>query len=196
MTPRTASERALDELHTAANAIFREALEACNLDSAFDRRIRFEGDTLTRLLPEGSGTATLNLKDYRRIQVVAIGKAAVPMLGTLFARMQRRKGVRGVCCSPEIPAEKNWRIRYFEGGHPLPSHGSLAAAKAALAMLRKANKETLVIFLISGGSSALFDLPQDPEISLEDTMAFHQALIGSGAPITEINTVRKHFSAV
>jgi hydroxypyruvate reductase len=63
-------------------------------------------------------------------------------------------------------------------------------------MLRKARKDTLVFFLISGGGSALFDLPLDPRISLDDTIAFHQLLLASGAPISEINTLRKHFSAV
>jgi len=110
--------------------------------------------------------------------------------------MKRRQGLRGICCSGQIPPERNWRVRYFEGGHPLPSEGSFAAARATLALLRKARKDTLVLFLISGGASALFDLPIDPEITLEDTMVFHQALIASGAPITEVNTIRKHFSAV
>jgi hydroxypyruvate reductase len=63
-------------------------------------------------------------------------------------------------------------------------------------MLRKAKKDTLVFFLISGGGSAMFDLPLDPSISLEDTARFHQLLIESGAPIQEMNTLRKHFSAV
>jgi hydroxypyruvate reductase len=118
------------------------------------------------------------------------------MLNTLLKRMPRRQGLRGICCSSEIPSERNWRVRYFEGGHPLPSEGSFAAARATLALLRKARKDTLVFFLISGGASALFDLPLDSEINLEDAMGFHQALISSGAPITEVNIVRKHFSAV
>ena len=63
-------------------------------------------------------------------------------------------------------------------------------------MLRKARKDTLVFFLISGGGSAIFDLPLDPHISLDDTIAFHQLLLASGAPIGEMNTLRKHFSAV
>ncbi len=63
-------------------------------------------------------------------------------------------------------------------------------------MLRKARKDTLIFFLISGGGSAMFDLPLDPRISLDDTIAFHQLLLASGAPISEVNTLRKHFSAV
>jgi glycerate 2-kinase len=195
----TASERALESMHLTATAIFQDALNACNIESAFDRRIRFSGEKneiLTRLHPDGIGPDTLTLKDYSSIQVIAIGKAAHSMLDTLLSRMKRRSGVRGICCGTSIPEKKNWRIRYFEGGHPLPNEDSFAAARAALALLRKARKDTLVLFLISGGASALFDLPLDPDLTLEDAIGFHNALIGSGAPITEINTVRKHFSAV
>ena len=59
MTP--VSDTALDSLHATATEIFTGALEACNIESAFDRRIRFEGNTLQRLLPDGSGPDTINL---------------------------------------------------------------------------------------------------------------------------------------
>ena len=206
-TPRM--DEGFEPLHAAANSIFRSALDGCSIEAAFDRRIHFEGDRLERLLPEHApgvgphnrpGEVTgLDLKAFKRVYVIAIGKAAVPMLNTLLARMDRRRSLRGICCAGVIPvqrSERNWRMRYFEGGHPLPNEGSFAAARAALALLGKARRDTLVFFLISGGASALFDLPLDAEISLEDTMAFHQALIASGAPIAEINVIRKRFSAV
>jgi hydroxypyruvate reductase len=189
-------ETALDSLHLTATEIFTGAVEACNIASAFDRRIRFEGNTLHRLLPDGSGPATINLASYKRIFVVALGKAAGPMLEVLLERMKRRKGLRGIFCSNQLPRCRNWRFRYFEGGHPLPNEDSFAAARAALALLKKARKDTLIFFLISGGGSAMFDLPLDPHISLDDMIAFHQLLLASGAPIGEINTLRKHFSAV
>ncbi len=194
MTP--VSDSALDTLHTTATAIFTGALEACNIASAFDRRIRFEGNTLHRLLPDGSGPASIDLGAYKKIFVIALGKAAGPMLDTLLSRMSRRKGMRGICCTNELPKARNWRFRYFEGGHPVPNEDSFAAARAALAMVKKAKKDTLIFFLISGGGSAMFDLPLDPHISLDDTIAFHELLLGSGAPISEVNTLRKHFSAV
>ncbi len=50
-----------------------------------------------------------------------IGKAAAPMLDVLMERMKRRKGVRGMFCSGSLPKRRNWRFRYFEGGHPLPN---------------------------------------------------------------------------
>jgi hydroxypyruvate reductase len=194
MTP--ASDSALDTLHATATEIFTGAIGACNIASAFDRRIRFEGNTLHRLLPDGSGPASICLSNYKKIFVIALGKAAAPMLDTLLSRMSRRLGLRGICCSNQLPRSRDWRFRYFEGGHPLPNEESFRAARAALAMLKRARKDTLVLFHISGGGSAIFDLPLDPRISLDDTIAFHELLLASGAPISEINTLRKHFSAV
>src|SRR6266567_162500 len=194
MTP--VSDLVFDTLHSTATEIFTGALAACNIESAFDRRMRFDGNVVRRLLPDGSGPEAVDLSSYRRVFVIALGKAAVPMLDVLLAKMKRRKGLRGICCTNQQPRSRNWRIRYFEAGHPLPNEESFAAARATLALLRKARKDTLVFFLISGGGSAMFDLPLDATIGLDDTMAFHQALLASGAPIGEINTLRKHFSAV
>ncbi len=186
----------LNQLHASATQIFTGALESCNISAAFDRRIRFEGSRMIRLVPDGSGPEVIDLDHYKRIFVIAIGKAATPMLEVLLNRMERRRGLRGICCSNNLPQEHNWRFRYFESGHPLPNQESFAAARATLHLLKKARKDTLVFFLISGGGSAMFDLPLDPTITLEDTIAFHQLLLASGAPINEINTLRKHFSAV
>src|SRR5580693_1930824 len=190
------SDATLEAMHTAATEIFTGALKACDIPSAFDHRLRFEGHKLHRLMPDGSGPAVIDLSAYKRIFVVAIGKAAGPMLQVLLDRMKRRKGLRGICSTNQPPTARNWRFRYFEGGHPLPNEDSFSAARAVLALLRKAKKDTLVFFLISGGGSAMFDLPLDPHISLDDTIIFNQLLIASGAPINEVNTLRKHFSAV
>jgi glycerate 2-kinase len=194
MTP--VSDAALEVMHTTATEIFSGAIKACDIPSAFDHRLHLEGNKFSRLMPDGSGPDVIDLSAYRRIFVIAIGKAAGPMLQVLLDRMKRRKGLRGICCTDQIPTVRNWRVRYFEGGHPLPNQDSFAAARAALALLRKARKDTLVFFLISGGGSAIFDLPLDSEITLDETIAFHQLLLASGAPINEVNTLRKHFSAV
>ncbi len=194
MTP--VNDVMLEPLHTTVADIFTGALEGCNIEAAFDRRLRFDGNVLRRLLPDGSGPDTIDLSAFKRIFVIALGKAADPMLDVLLRRMKRRQGLRGICCTSQQPRNRNWRFRYFEGGHPLPNEDSFAAARAALTLVKKARKDTLIFFLISGGGSAMFDLPLDPAISLEDTQAFNQALLASGAPIAEVNTLRKHFSAV
>ena len=187
---------ALENLHATAARLFTESLASCSIETAFDRRIRFEDDLLRRLIPDGSGPETVNLAVYRRVFVIALGKASGSMLSVLLDRMKRRQGLRGICCGSPLPEKHNWRIRYFEGGHPLPNEDSFAAARATLALLKKAKKDTLIFFLISGGGSAMMDLPLDPDVSLDDTVAFHETLLASGAPIHEINTLRKHFSAV
>lgn len=194
MTPAT--DIALESLHASATQIFTGAIDACNIQSAFDRRLQFEDRFLYRLLPDGSGPSTVDLTAYKRIFVIALGKAAGPMLEILLKRMKRRKGLRGICASNQLPVARNWRFRYFESGHPLPNEDSFAAARAAMALLRKARKDTIVFFLISGGGSAMFDLPLDPHVTLEETIEFNKLLLASGAPINEINTLRKHFSAV
>lgn len=194
MTPVTDS--ALEQLHETATRIFTGALEACSIESAFDRRISVQKDVLYRLMPDGAGPENIDLSHYKRVFVIALGKAAGPMLDVFLDRVKRRKGMRGICCSNQLPKKRNWRFRYFESGHPLPNDDSFAGARAALTLLKKAKKDTIVFFLISGGGSALFDLPLDAEISLDDTRAFNEALLGSGAHIAEINVLRKHFSAV
>lgn len=194
MTP--VSDAALEHLHATAMEIFTGALAACSIESAFDRRLRFNGNVLHRLMPDGSGPESIDLSHYKRIFVIALGKAAGPMMDVLLDRMKRRQGLRGICCTNLLPKKRNWRFRYFEGGHPLPNEDSFSAARAALALLKKAKRDTLIFFLISGGGSALFDLPLDSSITLEDTQGFHEALLASGAPIDQINTLRKHFSQV
>lgn len=102
----------------------------------------------------------------------------------------------GVISSPDPPLRlKRWRS--FIGGHPLPNRASLEAARSALALLHRANTErALVIFLISGGGSAMLEWPASHEISLDDLRRANEVLIACGARISEVNSVRRAFSAV
>ena len=89
------------------------------------------------------------------------------------------------------------RWRSFAGGHPLPNEYSLAAAEAAFEILDRANSErAVVLFLISGGGSAMIESPVSEEISLADLRRANEVLVGCGARINEINSVRRAFSAV
>jgi hydroxypyruvate reductase len=186
----------LETLQADAAAIFDHALNACDIPQAFDRHLRFDGKTLIRQSSPLLKPITVPLDPYRRILVISFGKAGLTMLNALLERLPPKMHFRGVCSAPEIPKKRTWRIRYFAGGHPLPNEDSLDAAREALKQLKRARKHTFVFFLISGGGSAMLELPLDPKISLDDTIAFHETLIASGATITEINTVRKYFSAV
>lgn len=87
-------------------------------------------------------------------------------------------------------------VTFMQGCHPLPDAASLAATEVVQELLRWATNRTAVLFLISGGASAMLEAPLDPRFTLSDTAAFYQALIGSGMPIAQMNALRKHFSAV
>jgi glycerate 2-kinase len=186
----------LEQLHADATSIFSHALKACDIPGAFDRHLHFEGKTLIRHPSPQMSPAPLSLEGHKRVMVIALGKAALTMLNALLDRLPAKPHYRGVCSAPDVPKKHTWRIKYFAGGHPLPNEDSFAAAREALKLLKHARKDTFVFFLISGGGSAMMELPLDAKISLDDTIAFHETLIASGASITEINTVRKYFSAV
>lgn len=186
----------LEELHAASENIFNEALKACDIPRAFDRHLHFEGRTLVRHPSSRLPAVSQPLEGFKETFVIAFGKAALTMLNALLERLPAKTHLRGVCSAPEVPKKRSRHVRYFAGGHPLPNEGSLAGARAALALLRRAKKNTFIFFLISGGGSAMLELPRDRKISLDDTIAFHETLVASGATITEINTVRKYFSAV
>jgi hydroxypyruvate reductase len=87
-------------------------------------------------------------------------------------------------------------FRYFRGGHPTPTAESIHAAEAILKSLTSLDAASLAIFMISGGGSSIVEKPVDDEISLPDLAATYGTLVHSGAPIAEINAVRKHLSSV
>jgi glycerate 2-kinase len=198
----TLANQATDRpLPDTALDIFTTALEDCNIAAAFDRHLHFEEHTLLLHPPGSSRTDAIDpdrfeLDRFKKIFVIAFGKAALTMTNALLERLPQKLHIQGVCSGPTIPREHTRQIRYFAGGHPLPNKESFAAARATLKLLKSARKDTFIFFLISGGGSAMHELPSNKHISLEDTIAFHESLVASGATITEINTVRKYFSAV
>ena len=90
---------------------------------------------------------------------------------------------------------EKWRV--FAGGHPLPNEASLAAARSCLDLRGEADdEEAIIIFLISGGGSAMLELPSDDSISLEDLRRANRVLVACGASIAEINKIRRALSRV
>jgi glycerate 2-kinase len=187
----------LAALHRDARELFTHALDACRMERVLPQRIRCAGTTLVieRSTPP-EPPIRIPLDAFDQILIIAIGKAAIPLTAGLLAVLPSHTPVQGICAAPSLPAEPDPRILYYAGGHPLPNEDSFRSARGALDLLSRATDKTLVLYLISGGGSTLFDLPLDPHISLADTIAFHQALVNSGATIAEINILRKHFSAV
>src|SRR5713226_9476306 len=180
----------MPNLKQLARQIFHETLAAIDIPATMQRKLRRRGTVLT------CGDTRIDLRDFEKLRVVAIGKAAHAMVEGLEQVLAPFVRLEGVVSAP-TPARKPVRgMKYFIGGHPVPNAESWKAAEAILVLLKKCDQKTLVFFLLSGGASALVELPLDPAQTLEDVQQTHRALVTCGAPIDAINTVRKHISAV
>ena len=187
------------QLRRAALEIFSEALKSVDAAEAMRLRVRLDGSHL-RLFDVAYNLESNGLRVY----AVAMGKAALAMAAALDEILCGRLAA-GVVAAP-APARTHpplnppllsscWKI--FQGGHPLPNDESLAAAHAAIELMRRADRErSLILFLISGGASATFEWPRDERTTLEDLREANRLLISCGARIAEINSVRCAFSAV
>jgi hydroxypyruvate reductase len=171
-----------------ARHIFDHALRESSVAAAFARDVSCERGVL-RICED-----LYDLNSYSRVFVISLGKAAYTMLTAL----QEQTGERfeGIVASPIAPEFQVRGFRYFQGGHPLPNADSIRAAEAMLKSLNTLNESCLGIFLISGGGSACAEKPIDEEISLENLIATYRTLVNCGAPIGEINAIRKHLSAI
>ncbi len=170
--------------------IFRQTLASIDIPSTMERKLLLEGNRL--ILP----SASVDLSEISEMRVVAIGKAAHSMVAGLPNILPDELPMRGIVSAPTKPEIARPGLQYFVGGHPTPNAEGWKAAEAILALLQSCTERTLVLFLISGGGSALLELPLDSALRLEDVQAVHRALVTCGAPIEAMNTVRKHFSAV
>lgn len=152
-------------------------------------------ETIQRVLPDEAVYRALKQKNFgdSRIFVVSIGKAgwqmakaAEEVLGEQIAAgvvVTKYHHVMG-----EIP-----HMTCYEGGHPVPDENSFAGTQAALEMVKNLKPDDVVLFLISGGGSALFEKPLVSGGELADIT---KQLLACGADIVEINTIRKRLSAV
>src|ERR1700739_4567484 len=181
-------ERIALDMRVTARHLFEHALAQASIDRAFQRHVDC-GRGVLRIFED-----LFYLESYRRIVVVSIGKAAHTMVTSLEMEAGRR--LEGIVASSVEPASQVRGCRYFQGGHPTPNKESLLAADAMLKTLSTLDLFCLVIFLLSGGGSSIAEKPIDDEISLEDFIATYRVLVLSGAPIVEINAIRKHLSAV
>jgi hydroxypyruvate reductase len=188
----------LTQLRMAAREIFDEALRGVNAEEAVRRAVQLEGSRINFC-----GAATIEISESRSVYSIAIGKAASAMasaldviLGDRIAAGVVAGNITGyVTAGERVSLSSRWQI--FQGGHPEPNDQSLAAAQASFALLKPANEErALVIFLISGGGSAMIEWPTNDSITLADLRIANKALVNCGASISEINAVRRGFSAV
>jgi glycerate 2-kinase len=171
-----------------AREIFRHALAEASIAKGFARHVHCERGVL-RVCED-----LYDLHAYSRVLVVSLGKAGHTMVQALSTQVGA--SLEGIVASSVEPSTQVHGFRYFRGGHPTPNAESMQAANAMLRAVESQPASALVIFLLSGGGSSIVEKPIDDEISLDDLIATYRALVLSGAPIAEINAVRKHLSAV
>jgi glycerate 2-kinase len=181
-------ETTFRSMRKAARDIFQHALAEASIAKGFARHVHCERGVL-RVCED-----LYHLHSYSSVFVVSLGKAGLTMIEALSDQVGA--SLEGIVASSVQPSTQVRGFRYFRGGHPTPNAESMQAASAMLRALEAQPASALVIFLLSGGGSSIMEKPIDDEISLDDLIATYRSLVLSGAPIAEINAVRKHLSAV
>jgi glycerate-2-kinase len=159
--------------------------------AALSRHLEIVGD---RLVIDGEG---YDLTGRGRIFLLAVGKASLEM-SKFVVRLLGDRIEGGIVVYPEgaeKPKIEARNIELVESTHPIPSEKGLDAANRIVEFSRNLRDDDLVIFLLSGGASAMLPLPHEG-ITLEDKIETTKLLLKAGASIHEVNTVRKHISAI
>lgn len=175
-------------MRSAVREMFLHALAQCSIEKAFNHHLSYDRGVL-RIAED-----LYPLSSYSRILAVSFGKAGHRM-AEILSRMVGPT-VQGIVCDPNPAPYQLQGYRYFAGGHPHPNAESFRGAESILKSLAGLNSESLALFMVSGGGSAVVEKPVSSRVSLEDLTATYRELVLSGAPIAQINAVRKHLSAV
>lgn len=171
-------------LHRTFNALIDEIRP----ENLIAQQCRYENDVLTvqeRVYP---------LQMYKNIHLLGSGKAVIPMAKAMQSLLGERIAQTLIVGAYENDAELD-NTRYIKSTHPLPSKKSIDAAKALRDQLEALHDDDFFIYLLSGGNSAMVELPE-ASISLDDFKKSTALMLKGGMPIEEINSVRKHLSQV
>lgn len=178
----------LEHLRKDAVEIFEAGLSAVAPETAIKRFCQLEGHMFT------VGQQEYDLALFDKVLVLGAGKGSASMAKAIEQLLGDyiSAGVIAVKYGHVKDLEK---IQLREAGHPVPDMNGHAAARTLFNMASHADEKTLIICLISGGGSALLPLPVDG-VSLSDKQLTTKVLLACGATIHEINTIRKHLSAI
>ena len=163
-------------IRQAAHTIIKESIQAVLPDVAVQRALAkrsFPGD----------------------VYIVAIGKAAWRMAAAAGETLGEKMKAGVVITKYDHSEGTIPRMEIREAGHPVPDENGVKAAEKAMSLVENLSAEDTVVFLVSGGGSALFERPL-PGVHLEDIADLTRQLLACGADIVEINTIRKHLSAL
>lgn len=128
-----------------------------------------------------------------KVVLIAVGKAAWQMADAAYSFLGERITSGVVVTKYDHSKGRIGNLEIYEGGHPVPDENSYRGTSAAIKAVEGLGEEDIVLFLVSGGGSALFEKPLIPS---SDMARLTSELLASGASITEMNTIRKRMSAV
>lgn len=190
-----ANRRELTKFHSDRSsrlvlAALEAAVKSVMPEVLMKRAVRFNDDLLVR---DVHGK-TVRLPQFARVYIVGAGKAAAGMADTLYSILGKRIA-GGAITVPYGTNAKIKGISVTHASHPVPDKAGIEGSKKILDVVGKAREGDLVFVLISGGGSSLMPLPA-LGISLADKKIITSQLLRSGASIHEMNSVRKHLSAV
>ena len=151
--------------------------------------------SIAAVLPDEAVRKALHGRDFGpgRLVLVAAGKAAWQMAKTAYDELGDRVAAGVVVTKYDHSKGAIGTFAIIEAGHPVPDENSVRGAETAMELVAGLTEDDMVLFLLSGGGSALFEKPLIPLTELEDLT---RQLLHCGADITEINTIRKRLSAV
>ncbi len=194
MSSSSHSSPEIQSLRERARAVFMAGVDAADPRKAVERVMRMQDQALEFLLDPGSADSAVRSGAWRRVHVVAFGKAACAMAGAAHALLPPSvvagEGIVVTNYENEAPVEG---FEVIGASHPLPDAAGLRGARMIAERVEQARAGELVLVLVSGGGSALVPCPPE-SLSLEDKIATTRVLLACGAEINQINCVRKHLS--
>jgi hydroxypyruvate reductase len=176
-----------------AKVIFDKAVSAVNPSEALKKSVHIQNEALAIQVAEGL-EKSIDLRGFNRLFLIGTGKASASMAQAMEEIIGSRL-TSGVIITKHGHGLPLKLTEVIEAGHPLPDQKGLEGAKKIQTLLKESGEKDLILFLISGGGSALLPLPVDG-ISLEEKQKTTQLLLDCGADIIEINTIRKHISQI
>lgn len=176
------------KLRKDARKLFDQALKEADPGKCVLEHLELKGERLK------VGGESFNLSDFESVYVVAFGKAASAMAAAVEELLGERI-TEGIVVSNVRSKQAFGKMDFHLSSHPVPDKKSVEAAKKVVSLLERSGEGDLVIFLISGGGSAILAMPSEG-LTLEDQRAVTQRLMLCGVDTYGLNTVRKKMSQI
>jgi glycerate 2-kinase len=190
---RSMEKFSIEELRTLAKNLFSKAVSAVDPYQRLRNILTLEKDHL-HIGVSLDSSRDFDLRNFNNIYLIGAGKASAPMAQAVEEVLGDRisKGIITTKYGHSLPLR---RMETVESGHPIPDQKGLDGARRVIQLLQGSAPQDLIIFLLSGGASAILPMPAEG-ILLEEKQEATQLLLDCGADIKEINTIRKHISQI